>query len=398
MKVAVIGGGASGITAAILIKRYLPNTYVTVFEKGERILRKIPATGNGRCNLSNTDISAKKYISENTNALNHILSAFSAERVKLFFESLGVLLCEEHGRIYPMSFRAGSVADALRFSAESYGVRVLLNTRIKDISTHKNGFICNGEYFDNVIISFGGAAAPSFGTDGSSYTVLKKLGHTVTPVRCALVPICVKENTKKLKGVRSRAEVSVKRNGKVLFAERGELQFTDYGLSGICVMQLSALLKANDTLLVDFCFDYSFDAIFNIMKSRRARLSYLSCVDFLSGLVHKAVAADILSRLGIYQTESAASLTDVFLKKICTLLKALPFTFEKTLDFKYAQATLGGAPLCEFNPATLESLKCPGLYCIGEALEPVGLCGGYNLHFAWATAHIAAQAIAHNNL
>ncbi len=398
MKVAIIGGGASGITAAILIKRYSPNTYVTVFERGERILRKIPATGNGRCNLSNTDISAKKYISENTAALNSILSAVSVERVKLFFESLGLLLCEEQGRIYPMSLRAGSVADALRFCCESCGVRVLLNTRVKDISMCKSGFICNGERFDKVITAFGGAAAPSFGTDGSSYSVLKKLGHTVTPVRCALVPICVKESTKNLKGVRSRVEISVKRNGKSLFAERGELQFTDYGLSGICVMQLSALLKANDTLVVDFCFDYSFDVILNIMRDRRSRLSYLSCVDFLSGLVHKTIAADILSRLGISQAESAAFLTDALLKKICTLLKALPFTFEKTLDFKYAQATFGGAALCEFNPTTLESLKCPGLYCIGEALEPVGFCGGYNLHFAWTTAHIAAQSIAHNNL
>lgn len=394
MKTAIIGGGASGIAAAIHIKRINPGAEVTVFERNDRILRKLPATGNGRCNLSNADISPKCYVSKSPACVEKVLSLYPLSEEKRFFESLGILFCEEQGRIYPMSFRATAVSDALRLCAESLGVNVLLNTRIKTLQRKNYAYFCDGKRFDRVIIASGGAAAPSFGTDGSSFKLLKELGHTIVPPSCALVPIYTKENTKPLKGVRARAAVFVIRGTHTISTERGEIQFTDYGLSGIAIMQLSAALKKGDILMLDFCFDYDAPALSDLLKKRRTALSYLSCVDFLTGIVHKSIAAEILSRLKIKPARSVTSLSENELSDICALLKGLKFTFEKNLGFESAQVTRGGALLDEFFPETLESRLLPGLYCIGEALDAAGKCGGYNLHWAWATAAICAAGAA----
>ena len=393
MKIAIIGGGASGIASAIYAKRENSASDIHVFERSDRILKKLLATGNGRCNLSNTDMSERHYFSHSPEYITKILSAFSPEEERQFFESIGMLFCEENGRIYPYSRRANAVADALRFECEHLGVKIRTNSFIQKIEKSGHGFIINGEFFDRVIISSGGFSAPSFGTDGNSFRLLKSLGHTITRYSYALAPVKVKENVKQLKGIRAHADVTLLRNGNAMRTEKGEVQFTDYGLSGIAVMQLSRLLGENDILSIDLMPDFSKTELKKLFIKRKATLSHLKVEDFLSGILHKALGIFILNRIGISSAKSVNLLTEEEIGRVSENIKALPFTVLSVLGKEHSQVTCGGAVLDEFDATTLCSKKIPNLYCIGEALDCVGDCGGYNLHWAWATAKIAGKAV-----
>lgn len=392
MKIAVIGGGASGITAAIYAKRGNDKAIVTVFERSDRILKKILATGNGRCNLSNTNISEKNYFSHSPKHLEKILSAFTPTEERQFFESIGILFCEENGRIYPYSRRANSVADALRFECEHLGINIRTNSFIQKITKENNGFVINSEFFDKVIISGGGFSAPSFGTDANAFFLLKALGHTITRYSYALAPVKVKENVKQLKGIRAHCNVQLLRNGEILRSEKGELQFTDYGLSGIAIMQLSRLVSENDKITVDLMPDYTLSELEKLITGRKALLSHLKTEDFLSGILHKTLALYILNTLSVTSSK-AENLTDKEISLICSEIKNLSFTALSVLGKEHSQATCGGASLKEFSGDTLESKICPNLYATGEVLDCVGDCGGYNLHWAWATAKIAGTSV-----
>ena len=393
MKIAIIGGGASGIAAAIYAKRENSACNVQVFERSDRILKKLLATGNGRCNLSNTDMSGRHYFSHSPEYINKILSAFTPEEERQFFESIGIIFCEENGRIYPYSRRANAVADALRFECGHLGVKIRTNAFVEKIEKSEHGFIINGEFFDKVIVSSGGFSAPSFGTDGNSFRLLKSLGHTITRYSYALAPVKVKENVKQLKGIRAHADVTLLRNGDAIRTEKGEVQFTDYGLSGIAVMQLSRLLGENDILALDLMPNFSKKELETLFEKRKATLPHLKAEDFLSGIVHKTLGIFILNRIGISPAKNTSSLTEDEIRQLAENIKTLPFTVSSVLGKEHSQATSGGARLCDFNAETLESSIVPNLYCTGEALDCVGDCGGYNLHWAWATAKIAGKAV-----
>lgn len=389
MKIAIIGGGASGIAAAIYAKRNNMKNSVTVFERSDRILKKLLATGNGRCNLSNEVISPENYFSHSPEEAASILSAFPENEERQFFASLGILFCSENGRIYPYSRRANAVSDALRFECEKLGIKIRTNAFIDTISKKDSLFNIKGEHFDKVIISSGGMSAPSFGTDGNSYNLLKNLGHTVTPLCYALSPLKVKENVKPLKGIRTHCTATLLNDGKAVKKEQGELQLTDYGLSGIAIMQLSRLCTKGSKILLDFMPDFSEKEIFALLKERTVFLSHLKADDFLTGFLHKVLGQYILNRLNISLNTPAVKLGEKELMLIAKALKKFIFTVDTVLGKEQSQATSGGASLSEFNSATLESKKHKGLYCIGEALDCVGDCGGYNLHWAWTTAYIA---------
>lgn len=393
MKIAIIGGGASGIASAIYAKRENSASDIHVFERSDRILKKLLATGNGRCNLSNTDMSERHYFSHSPEYITKILSAFSPEEERQFFESIGILFCEESGRIYPYSRRANAVADALRFECEHLGVKIRTNSFIQKIEKNENGFIINGEFFDKVVISAGGFSAPSFGTDGNSFRLLKSLGHTISHYSYALAPVKVKENVTRLKGIRAHASVTLLKMGEAVRTEKGEVQFTDYGLSGIAVMQLSRLLGENDILSIDLMPDFSIDELTELFIKRKNALSYLKAEDFLSGILHKTLGVFILNRIGISSAKNTSTLTEDEIGRIAENIKELPFTVLSVLGKEHSQVTCGGAQLSDFNSETLESNIIPNLYCIGEALDCVGDCGGYNLHWAWATGKIAGKAV-----
>ncbi len=391
MKIAIIGGGASGVVAAIYAKRTNPDVSVTIFERSDRILKKILATGNGRCNLSNTSISADNYHSSSPEKIDEILAAFPQDEERQFLESIGLMLCEESGRIYPYSKRANDVVDALRFELELLGVNVITNTLIKEIRPAKDGYTINGKQFNKIIISAGGSAAPSFGTDGNSYKLIENIGHTVTNLVCGLVPLKVEENTSSLKGVRANCSISLYDNKKLVRSEIGELQFTDYGLSGIAVMQLSRLCKKGSVISVDLFPSIEFSELYDYFINRAKLLSDRNIEQFFVGTLHKSIISYVLSILGISKNAPVSTLTDNDFKAICQSVKHLSFTVVKSLGWENAQATSGGASLDQFSSKTLESLKYKGIYVTGEALDAIGDCGGYNLHWAFATGSITGK-------
>ncbi len=392
MKIAIIGGGASGTAAAIYAKRTNPNAHVTIFERNDRILKKILATGNGRCNLSNASISDENYYTSSPECVHEILTAFPQKEERQFLESLGLILCEENGRIYPYSKRANDVVDALRLELERLGVEIKTNARIKEIKPVKDGYNVMGKVFNKVIISSGGSAGPSFGTDGSVYRMLDEIGFKIAPVYCGLVPLKVSENTVSLKGVRANCSISAYTDGKLLRTEKGELQFTDYGLSGIAVMQLSRLCKKGTKISVDLFPEMTEDELCNLLKNRTKLFAGRKLEQFFVGTLHKAICSYITSRLDLSLKTDVCSLSASDIEKIAKMMKALTFTVVSTLGWENAQATCGGASLSEFNPATLESKKYKGIYVTGEALDCIGDCGGYNLHWAWATGAIAGKS------
>ena len=391
MKIAVIGGGASGIASAIYAKRENKENSVTVFERSDRILKKLLATGNGRCNLSNICISENNYFSSCPGFVKKVLSAFTPQDERQFFESLGILLTEENGRIYPYSRRANSVLDALRFECEHLGIKIRTNSYIDEVKKAGASFNICGELFDRVILSVGANAAPSFGTDGNGLRLLSQLDHSFIKFSDALSPVKVKENTKALKGIRARAAVSLCCGNEKIRTEVGEVQFTEYGLSGISVMQLSHLCKAESTLLIDLVLEYSENELFSMLLSRKKMLSHLNAEDFLTGFLHKSLSSYILSRVGISPKKSCADMSQSDLRVLTNTIKNLSFSFASVIGKEQSQASAGGALLEEFDPFSLESKKHKGLYCTGELLDAVGDCGGYNLHWAWATAHIAGK-------
>ena len=396
MKIAVIGGGASGIAAAIYAKRICKENSVTVFERSDRVLKKLLATGNGRCNLSNESIFPENYFSHNPKEMCEILAAFTLEEEKQFFESIGILLCSENGRIYPYSRRANAVSDALRAECERLGIKIRTNAFIDRIIKKNSSFSVLGELFDKVIISCGGFSAPSFGTDGNSYRLLKSLGHTISETVYALSPVKVSENVKQLKGIRAHCTVTLVDKGQILRSESGELQLTDYGLSGIAVMQLSRQCRKGSQIQVNLMPDFSYEKLAAFLKERTKTLSHLKADDFLTGFLHKTLAQYILGRCKISASNTAKQLSDKDIYALAKEIKALSFTVDAVLGKEQSQATSGGALLSEFNTDTLESKKVRGLYCTGEALDCVGDCGGYNLHWAWATAYVAAKGLKNN--
>lgn len=396
MKIAIIGGGASGIAAAIYAKRICKENSVTVFERSDRVLKKLLATGNGRCNLSNECISPENYFSHNPKEMCEILAAFTAEEERQFFESIGILLCSESGRIYPYSRRANAVSDALRAECERLGIKIRTNAFIDRIIKKNSSFSVFGELFDKVIISCGGFSAPSFGTDGNSFRLLKSLGHTISETVYALSPVKVSENVKQLKGIRAHCTVTLIDKGQILRSESGELQLTDYGLSGIAVMQLSRQCRKGSQIQVDLMPDFSYEKLTAFLKERTKTLSHLKSDDFLTGFLHKTLAQYILGRCKISVSNSVKQLSDKDIYALAKEIKALSFTVDAVLGKEQSQATSGGALLSEFNTDTLESKKVRGLYCTGEALDCVGDCGGYNLHWAWATAYVAAKGLNNN--
>ena len=393
MKIAIIGGGASGIATAIYAKRNNEENSVTVFERSDRVLKKLLATGNGRCNLSNEYISPENYFSHTPKEVSAILSAFTPNDERQFFESIGLLLCSEDGRIYPYSKRANAVSDALRFECERLGISIRTNSFIDKIDKKGDKFIILGEVFDKVVISCGGFSAPSFGTDGNSFTLLKSLGHTITKTSYALSPVKVYENVKPLKGIRTNATVTLINGGEKVRQEKGELQLTDYGLSGIPVMQLSRLCKDGSIIEIDLMSVFSKEKLAEFLSERATAFPHLKADDFFTGFMHKTLAQYILARCNIKANMPAKELIK---KDICALvkeIKALSFKVKSVVGKEQSQATSGGALISEFDTNTLESKKVKNLYCIGETLDCVGDCGGYNLHWAWATAYIAGKSL-----
>lgn len=407
--IAVVGGGASGLAAALSAAKQAEQMkqplHVVLLEGNVRIGKKLLATGNGRCNLTNQNIAAAHYHGDRKLAAP-VLERCPPKKILKFFEELG-LLCREldEGRIYPYSLQAASVLDILRQQAEQYGVEILCDCPVSRAARQKNGFTL----FSNertiqarrVILATGGLAYPQLGANDSGHRMAQALGHSVTPLHPALVQMKTEpKRAKPLKGMRSMAEAILWCDGKELQRSAGEVQFTEHGLSGICMFELSRnvepLLQKNRKLEVslDLLPEYTEQSIFQMFCKTAERLPQLPGADLMSGLLNKTVGREIL-RLAVPDLPQAAhGFRTGQLRAAARMAKAFCFPITGVMPWSSAQVTAGGVPLQELCMDTMESNRCRGLYLTGELLNLDGDCGGFNLHWAWSTGLIAGKACA----
>ncbi len=393
--IAVIGAGASGIVAAISAKKAYNKLSVVLIESLPKIGKKILATGNGRCNLTNLTANAKSY---NTKAVSAVMEICPPEKIIEFFSSIGLeCVSDSESRVYPMSNTASGVLDCLRFEVERLGIEVLTETKVTSVSRNDRNFIINSSIeCKKVIVATGGKAAPSQGSDGSGYPILKSLGHSVTPLYPGLVQLTVRENLKFLKGVRVKAAVSLKdKNGKEIDSSEGEVLFSDYGLSGIAIMDVSRSVKENSCrCFLDILPEMKKEAVIEFIVKAKNRNPSLLLEDALCGILPKKVGYLIIKNSGFRQDITLGDLKNDDINKFVYNMKNCIFTVTGTRGFDSAQITVGGASFNEFDTKTLESKFSEGIYCTGEILDVDAPCGGFNLQWAWASGIVAGTAAA----
>lgn len=397
MRVGIIGGGAAGLICACSLAKK-KKIDITVFEKNERVGKKLLSTGNGRCNLTNLLATAKDYYGSG----EFVAPAFEKYPPKnniAFFESLGLFArTDNEGRVYPLSNQAASVLDALRFECERLGVRFLCSCDIKSVKAQNNKYVLNNEYtFEKLVFACGGQAAVK---DYSSFSLLSSLGHTVTKTAPSLVRLITDDKmTKQLKGIRTVVSMTLFSGGKKIAVERGELLFSDFSLSGIISMQLSSYVshlrlrgEKNFWTSVDFVPDISIEELkahlFTLSKREGIKAENL-----LSGFMPKKIGICLLKKADISPEVAMNSMTKNQLSLLAELCKNCEFKITDVGPFSQAQVTVGGAKKGEFNPKTLESKKHKGVYCSGEMLDVDGKCGGYNLQWAFSSGRLCAQSI-----
>lgn len=395
----VIGGCSAGIVAAVNAKRIYPEMKVAIIEKLPRVGKKLLATGNGKCNLTNETAAEHDYVGKEF--ASFAFSKYSPENIKDFFASLG-LLCytDSCGRVYPESNTASSVVDALRFELERLKIDVYCDTAVTDIN-HKKDFVINGEFVcKKLIIAAGGKASPSQGSDGSGYALAKSLGHTVTKLYPALVPLCASpEITKPMKGVRVRNVNLILKGEKKISETSGEILFTDYGLSGIAAMELASSaqkyidnVKSNPFTYIDFMPDKSFDEIVDYLSNLNKIKGFVNIDNLITGFLPKAVGIAICKALELYKTDRLISdLNEKDIRKIAGKIKSFPLEVTGTKGFQNAQVTSGGIKTSEINSETMQSKICRDLYFAGEIIDVDGGCGGFNLQWAWASGMLAGE-------
>ena len=392
--VAIIGGGMSGLVSAIEVKRKYPEKSVVIFEQLEKVGKKILATGNGRCNLDNLTADAGDY--NNPCFVSFALGEFSPQSNLDFWKSLGLLtVSDSEGRVYPRSNSASGVLDVLRFETEKLGIKVIFE-KVEFFKKEKV-FLINNHQAKNVIMSCGGCSSPSQGSDGSGFELLKKAGHTITPLSPSLVQITTDTKfVKILKGVRVKGKLTLKEKENILGTSEGEILFADYGLSGIATMDLSRfLVKAknpeNTRIYLDMLNDMSENEIFSYLCERQKNNPNLECDNLLTGLLPKAVGKVVLKKLNIFPGEILKNLTKKDFDNITKTLKGFDFRVTGTKGFQFSQVTSGGVELKEVDDKTLMSKKINGLYLAGEILDVDSRCGGFNLHWAVSSARLAAE-------
>ncbi len=400
MNVVIIGGGAAGMMAALTAAEQ--GNRVVLLERQNRVGRKLLATGNGRCNLTNLNLTPACYHGAPTAFIAPALEAFSAPDALEFFEELGLLtVAEDSGRVYPLSDQAGSVVDVLRFAVEAAGVEVRTEFDVTALKQTRTGFkICSERQSilaDKVILCCGGMAGGKVGGTRSGCDLLERLGHRITPLRPVLVQLKT-DNTwvRSLKGVRADAAVTLKRGNEVLAQSAGEVQFADYGVSGPAIFEISraAVSEAGAlTVHLDLLRGLDFARVQELLRRRRQTMPALTLENLLTGVVHNRLGRTVLRYAGYDLNTPVAALKPGDLKKIAAALGDFALPVIGNMGFDGAQVTAGGACTDDFDPNTLESRLIPGLYAAGEVLDVDGDCGGYNLQWAWASGRLAGQTL-----
>ena len=379
---------------------------VTLIEHMDRVGKKILSTGNGRCNLTNYRMEPDCYRCSQPDFPMRVIGGFDVEATLDFFKALGVVPKDRGGYVYPNSDQAASVLDVLRFRIEQLGVKVLLACHVSNIRPKaKGGFLIvtdqGKHHMDAVILAAGGKAAPALGSDGSGYDLAGGLGHRVIKPLPALVQLRCQGNLyKQLAGIRTDAGIRLMVDGVCAAQERGELQLTDYGLSGIPVFQVSRYAARaldqgkNVRAYIDFMPSWEEKESFRLLKRRAKMLGEKPVGELFTGMLNRKLAQVLLKRSGAEPSMVCRSLGNRQLERIMGQLKGYEAIIMSVNPFANAQVCCGGVDTREVDPATMESKKWPGLYLAGELLDVDGICGGYNLQFAWSSGRIAGWCAA----
>ena len=395
IKLAIIGGGAAGLILANSLKN---QEGVVLFKRGERVGRKLSATGNGQGNLTNLGVLDAEYFSvakKFPTRIKSIIKEYDDKSMTEFFRSLGVLcIADERGRVYPSGRQASALTDALRFSLSRKGISTRLETQVTGLEKSGDGFVLTlltkaGEeklFSEKVVLCAGGKAAKNFGTDGNGYSLAQGFGHTVTKLYPSLVQLKTDvKYTKTLKGIRINDGIITAKTPTRALSVQGDIIFTDYGVSGDAVFRLSAFIadeieSGRCFLSLDFLPQYTEEEIYSLLQAKQAAFPDTAVGELLFGVVNNQVGRAVMRR------------AENDLKEGARLVKAFPLVVTGSLGFDYAQVTKGGIPLSEVTE-NLESNLQKGLYFAGGILDVDGQCGGFNLQWAYASARTVAKAI-----
>lgn len=397
--VAVIGGGAAGMMAALTAAQEADRRVVLI-ERQQRVGRKLLATGNGRCNLTNINAAPENYHGELPDFARPALAAFTPRDTLDFFHALGLITVTEYGgRVYPLSNSANSVVDVLRFALERAGVEVRTSTVAREIRRRDKGYtvITDGGSIeaDWLIAACGGAAGAKLGGVMDGYELLKPLGHKRTKLYPALVQLITEpEYPRALKGVRADAKLSLMCSGALIAESTGELQFTDNGVSGPAAFDISRAVSTGGeglSLRVDFLREYGEDEVLAMLKARRAALPELPAAELFTGMLHNRLGRMLVKYAALSANAALKTLSDEALSAAVNACKRFTLKLLGTEGFDSAQITAGGIRTAGFDPETMQSWFMPRLFVCGELLDIDGDCGGYNLQWAWASGHMAGR-------
>lgn len=401
--VLVIGGGASGMMAAIAAAR--KGVQVTLLEHKDRIGRKLLSTGNGKCNLTNQIQHIDCYRGEDPAFAMAVYGRFDVVQTMKFFSDLGIFFKSRDSGYYPNCEQASSVLDVLRMEIRRLPIAVELGVHIKRLE-HRDGFFTVYTYShsyqaDALILAAGSAAAPATGSDGSGYQYATQFGHKIVDVVPALVPLRAKQSYfKGLKGVRTQARLTLLLEGQAAGEETGQLQLTEYGLSGIPTFQLSRFAaralreKKKVRVLVDFLPGMEEKHLLKYLPKRFALDRGKTLEEAMIGLLHKQLSVALIKEAGLSLQMGASQLREQQIQQLVTVIKALPVDIVGCGSMDEAQVCAGGVSTAQINPETMESLLEHNLYFAGEMVDVDGMCGGYNLQWAWSSGYVAGSSAA----
>ena len=395
MKIGIIGGGAAGMAAALAASEY-ENAQVVLMERQARLGKKLSATGNGRCNLSNIHAAQGGYHGDDRHFHEYALNQYPPSETLQWFSGLGLYtVTEPSGKVYPYSDQANSVVDVLRFSLERPNIQVLTDFEVQKVKKDGAVFSVSAKSetleFDRLIIACGGLAGTKLGGTMSGYKLLRSFGHKCTKLRPTLVQVKTSwPGVSALKGVRANCKAVIYQNGKPHRGSEGEIQFTEFGLSGPVIYEISrdACQGGGEwECTLDFLPDISSDALTELLHKRIS--SPLTAEDLFTGILHNRLGRVIVKEAGIRGNLPICDLREDQLFDAVALAKGFTVTLTEPLGMDAAQVTAGGIFTNEFDPTTMQSRLVPGLYACGEVLDVDGDCGGYNLQWAWSSGRLA---------
>ena len=397
MVIGIIGGGASGMAAALAAAEK-ENVQVILMERQARVGRKLSATGNGRCNLTNLHALERGYHGEDAAFSQYALSQFGPEKTLEWFKGMGLFtVAEDSGRVYPYSDQANSVVDVLRFALEKPNIQQKMDFEVEKVKKTESGFRVESKeetvYCDKLIVACGGLAGTKLGGTMSGYKLLRSFGHKCTKLRPTLVQLKSSWNgVVALKGVRANCHAAILKDGALFSESTGELQFTEYGLSGPVMFEISRDVcqgKGDWCCRLDFLPDIE-EAVL-LQELLRRRTTNLPVSELLTGIIHNRLGRVVTQTVGISGYVPVAQLEEQELAEVARAVKCFDVTLTEPMGMDSAQVTAGGIVTSEFEETTMESRLVPGLYACGEVLDVDGDCGGYNLQWAWSSGYLAGS-------